>query len=1364
MNAASTLPPAALPAPTRDRWTLLRAGIQNVWEYDDRRFVFEHGRLLLRGQNEAGKTKAMELLFPFLLDAELAPQRLDPFGSVSRPMRWNLLNDADPSQQSRIGYVWLELGRVAGEAAEYCTIGCGLRARRTSPDVEPWFFIASRRVDQELALVVDRQPLQKGQLAEALGAEGQVFERGGDYRRAVNARLFGMPEEQYGALVETLLHLRRPQLSKSLDLDQLSGFLSASLPPLDRVVVGPIAEGFERLDHHRSELETRVETLGKLRAFEEIHRAYARAVAKGRAVELTRAESAYHAARAEARERAAARDDAIALRDALEDRAKELELRAGGLEERIRALEGSDAYRAARDLDQAEEAARRAAASADVAARRAAEDAALGVTAERQRADASADVSLRAERFESARIAAGVRARDAALEGAHAAVEAIAVKGDADGAAGALAAIRTEREAVLARLRGLARELAAAVEAARRAEERSREQAEAHEAARDALRGAESALAEAEEAWEGAVEQWAGSLVVLSRDALPPARSEGALAPRTFRAGAEAVAEPVRLALAEARAFAATRQRAALSEAAELRAERDALTAASHPAPPPPAWRAPRAPDRPGAPLFLLCDFGPAVEGAQAGLEAALEAAGLLDAWVEPDGTLLDPRTGDAVLRGRAASGPSLADVLVPVAAGGVTEARARAALASVGLAAPGESPDGAAWVSPDGRWRLGPLHGAHAKAAAAWIGTTARERERARRIAELDARVADLEQAARAHDGDARRAEASAAALGRELAGIPSGDDVEAALWRVAVRAEALAEARDRHAVAEQAAAQTERRSGEAGSALDRAAAEAGLAAFARDPDGLAERSRAWAGAAEALLSFARELTQAQSAAAREARGAAEAGERAERSQAEAGEAAREASGAVERARAVREASGRERDEVLAALGAARAETREVARGRSETDRESRGAQEAVGAARGAAEQAEAAVASLDDARQEAAGALRALAGASVLAAAGLEEGAGAGAPSSESAAAARDAGGSAGVGPVELATFTATLELARAVDAAVTAGATAEERERAENRLVGRGGELALQLPADVRLLPSKADGVLSYAFTWGGRERPARDVVRELEADVSSRTALLGEEERGLLEAFLSGEAHDHLAARLRDARALVDRMNTALSARTTAAGAQVRLGWELDETAQEDAREAVPLFLKAGALLSERNRVALRAFLEARLALARETDGARNLQDRLLDVLDYRAWHRFHVDHRTPGEPWAKLTRKAHAAGSGGKKAVMLHLPLFAAAAAFYASARPTAPRVIALDEAFAGIDKPTRGKLMGLLAEFDLDFLMTSFEEWGCYEELDGLSTYHLSRAPGQRGVYAERFVWNGRERVLVEES
>ena len=89
---------------------------------------------------------------------------------------------------------------------------------------------------------------------------------------------------------------------------------------------------------------------------------------------------------------------------------------------------------------------------------------------------------------------------------------------------------------------------------------------------------------------------------------------------------------------------------------------------------------------------------------------------------------------------------------------------------------------------------------------------------------------------------------------------------------------------------------------------------------------------------------------------------------------------------------------------------------------------------------------------------------------------------------------------------------------------------------------------------------------------------------------------------------------------------------------------------------------------------------------------------------------------------------------------------------------AAAAAQYRSAAPTAPHLVMLDEAFAGIDPDQRESLMGLLVSFELDFLLTNHEEWGDYREVPGLAVYHLERAPGRRGVAAIRFVWNGVER------
>jgi len=190
--------------------------LQNVWEYDDQRFVFHRGRLLLRGRNESGKTKALEVLLPFLLDADLSPQRLDPFGSMARPMRWNLLNDENPEITTRVGYVWLELGRMVDGAPQMCTIGAGLRAKRTTSGVSVWYFVTSLRVDRDLhPLGPDRVPLSRRRLEEAMDGAGRVFERAADYRKTINTTLFGMPDGQYRALIQALLQLRRPPSSPS---------------------------------------------------------------------------------------------------------------------------------------------------------------------------------------------------------------------------------------------------------------------------------------------------------------------------------------------------------------------------------------------------------------------------------------------------------------------------------------------------------------------------------------------------------------------------------------------------------------------------------------------------------------------------------------------------------------------------------------------------------------------------------------------------------------------------------------------------------------------------------------------------------------------------------------------------------------------------------------------------------------------------------------------------------------------------------------------------------------------------------------------------------------------------------------------
>jgi hypothetical protein len=57
--------------------------------------------------------------------------------------------------------------------------------------------------------------------------------------------------------------------------------------------------------------------------------------------------------------------------------------------------------------------------------------------------------------------------------------------------------------------------------------------------------------------------------------------------------------------------------------------------------------------------------------------------------------------------------------------------------------------------------------------------------------------------------------------------------------------------------------------------------------------------------------------------------------------------------------------------------------------------------------------------------------------------------------------------------------------------------------------------------------------------------------------------------------------------------------------------------------------------------------------------------------------------------------------------------------------------------------------------------LGVLATFDLDFVMTREREWGCYSRLPGLAIYQLTTRPGIDAVGATRFVWDGRERRRV---
>jgi len=169
-------------------------------------------------------------------------------------------------------------------------------------------------------------------------------------------------------------------------------------------------------------------------------------------------------------------------------------------------------------------------------------------------------------------------------------------------------------------------------------------------------------------------------------------------------------------------------------------------------------------------------------------------------------------------------------------------------------------------------------------------------------------------------------------------------------------------------------------------------------------------------------------------------------------------------------------------------------------------------------------------------------------------------------------------------------------------------------------------------------------------------------------------------------------------------------------------------------------------------------SEEDRGAVGAFLQAQIQDVRARDTSGTWLEHLAEALDYRGWHRFAIQRRQAGE-WRSATGPA----SGGERVLAASVPLFAAASSHYASAtNPHAPRLVMLDEAFAGVDDDSRAKCLGLLAAFDLDVVMTSEREWGCYPEVPGLAIAQLSRVEGVAAVLVTHWEWDGTARVAVE--
>jgi uncharacterized protein (TIGR02680 family) len=1366
----------ALPTPTRPRWQPLRLGVVELFHYDSEEFWFRDGHLLLRGNNGTGKSKVLSLTLPFLLDAQLKPSRVEPDGDSGKKMSWNLLMN---SHDRRNGYAWIEFGRIAEDGTpRYLSLGAGLSAVAARPQVESWYFVledadGAPRINRDLWLMNDqRVVLTKDRLRDALQGRGQVFDTATNYRRAVDERLFHLGTKRYDALMDTLIQLRQPQLSKKPDETALSNALTESLPPLAPELLGDVAEALGQLEEDRRQLEEYHALAKSIERFDQRYRVYAGTQSRRQARALRHAQTEFDnasRARGEAQARLKKAEAEEASAKAALDEAELVLKREQARLETLRAdptmqdanrLEGT-----AREAEARQRALQTAVTAVDEATRRLTRSAEETVHATQRLAQAERKMISHRQESATHADAAGIVSFYAGspLVTLEAAALAELDPCAFDSACSHLRALVVDRREEIALLRRRHAEVTTA-EALHVQRQQTRD--ERQDAAEAATERRERADADVEREGQNLIEAWDGYFADLKQLLISPDDSHAALTALADWVRALRDVNPARHLLQGAQQEASLRlaqRRVALdgqretlkTERKTLEDERGRLEAGTDTAPPPPYTR-----DldirsaRAGAPLWQLVDFLDAVTDRQrAGLEAALEVAGLLDAWVSPEGRL-QARDGGVLLHDmqvleRSQSSPSLAGWLQAAVPTDCTVSAGMVGRILSGIACADDDPtDSEAWVAPDGRFRLGALAGAWLKPAATYIGYAARAEARTRRltaIAERLARLADELTTVQAmaeqltHDQNQAADEWRLAPVDETLR---NANLVAAASAREAqVAWERLADADARYREAEQALRTVRQRLTTDAADLRLPESPAELPVIETALDHYHD--------AQAQLGFAaRDLRLALPELRRQRAREDETCNDLKQCAAQLAAARIEAEEASARLKVLRKAVGAKVEELQRQLADARVavETGEHTwRLTSETLRKS-GETRAV--AREQATSANTTFQERSDARAEAVAKFQQFSATGMLSAAW---------PSAE----LPDMDGHWTIDPA--------LTLARRAEQALSELKDDDDAwTRMQREVNGDLMELQRALGALGHQAQSDTSdwGLIVHIVYQNRPERPDRLAVR-LAQEINQRGELLTAKERAVLENHLQAEIASEVQRLLQAAEAQRNAINKELNNRPTSTGVRFRLLWQPlaeEEGAPIGLEAARKRLLNTGAdLWSAEDRRVVGAMLQQRITAERERadsgagkEGGGSLLDQLARALDYRRWHRFRVERWQDGN-WRKLSGPA----SSGERALGLTVPLFAAVASFYSQGSYTlAPRLMLLDEAFAGIDDAARAHCMGLIREFDLDFVITSEREWACYAELPGVAICQLQRREGIDAVFVSRWTWDGRAKVL----
>lgn len=333
------------------------------------------------------------------------------------------------------------------------------------------------------------------------------------------------------------------------------------------------------------------------------------------------------------------------------------------------------------------------------------------------------------------------------------------------------------------------------------------------------------------------------------------------------------------------------------------------------------------------------------------------------------------------------------------------------------------------------------------------------------------------------------------------------------------------------------------------------------------------------------------------------------------------------------------------------------------------------------------------------------------------------------------------------------------AAAEILDAYRAALPAGRPVGENARKTTRdamsdALKEFSDALEQCEEDYRLDLDAGDVVTVQVIDVEGRG-PVPAFADRIAGRLVEQGLLLDERERTVLEDELLSSLAQQIHDRVRLARELVRGMDSDTRSRPMSTGSTVGIRWVRSDRLDERQRAVANLLTRDAGALGPDGLAELRGLLREMIRAHRARHVRAGYLEALRVVVDYRTWFEFQLRLTEPHGGEVTLTRAKHSQMSGGEKSAAIHLPLFAAANALYSSAKDTCPRMIALDEAFAGIDDRYKPELLGLTVKFDLDAFMTGHDLWASYASVPMAAHYDMHSDKASHTVSTMLVLWDG---------